>query len=50
MGLPNLSIILKSKGGSAVKRGERGIVVLILKEKGPLNYYNRYSFRVRRKK
>ncbi|HIG0360393.1 TPA: phage tail sheath subtilisin-like domain-containing protein [Clostridium sporogenes] len=37
MGLPNLSIIFKSKGGSAVKRGERGIVALILKEKGPLN-------------
>lgn len=37
MGLPNLSIIFRSKGGSAVKRGERGIVALILKENGPLN-------------
>lgn len=33
MGLPKLNIIFKSKGGSAVKRGERGIVALILKDK-----------------
>ncbi|EJO5347141.1 phage tail sheath subtilisin-like domain-containing protein [Clostridium botulinum] len=37
MGLPKLNIIFRSKGANAIKRGERGIVALILKEKGPLN-------------
>lgn len=32
MGLPNINIIFKSKGSTVVKRGERGIVALILKD------------------
>lgn len=32
MGLPNIEIIFKSKGATAIKRGERGTVALILKE------------------
>ncbi|MBC2579694.1 phage tail sheath subtilisin-like domain-containing protein [Clostridium sp. DJ247] len=32
MGLPNINIIFKETGVSAIKRGERGIVALILKD------------------
>lgn len=45
MGMPNVSISFKEKGISAVKRGERGIVALILKDssidiKNPIIVYN----------
>lgn len=35
MGLPNIEIIFKSVGATAIQRGERGIVALILKDKVP---------------
>lgn len=41
MGLPSIDIVFKSKGASALKRGERGIVALILREDGvPTGIYN----------
>lgn len=35
MGLPNIEIVFKTIGATAIQRGERGIVALILKDKVP---------------
>lgn len=37
LGLPNVNIAFKTKASTVIQRGERGIVALILKEKGPVN-------------
>lgn len=37
MGLPNINIIFKTKANSAIQRGERGIVALIVKDSAKLN-------------
>ncbi|WP_027624392.1 phage tail sheath subtilisin-like domain-containing protein [Clostridium lundense] len=37
MGLPNINIIFKSKANSAIQRGERGVVALIIKDNAKLN-------------
>lgn len=37
MGLPNINIIFKTKANSAIQRGERGIVALIVKDSAKLD-------------
>ncbi|WP_333861743.1 phage tail sheath subtilisin-like domain-containing protein [Clostridium sp.] len=37
LGLPNVNITFKTKASTAMQRGQRGIVALILKETGPVN-------------
>lgn len=38
MGLPQITIVFKSQGTTAIKRGERGIVALLLKDNGYTGY------------
>lgn len=40
MGEPSIQIVFKQAGITAIKRGERGIVVLILKDTMPATYSN----------